>query len=263
MRISCGITVNGTLCPSDLFESIVHLKPDGRRGQDFSLTAQPGDEQGAQLVERIAVMCKERGLDSIRGSYVHGVAVHYEPQDFAAAPLLWLMGQRRLFKHNDADIRDEFGRVWLPASDAKPSVKIASIFCTPWIVVSDAVRRTLESGGLAGLRFDEVSIKGHSVHASPAPFWEMRSSVTLPKMVNSVPDTGADYDPPRFLVHDSHGEPHYRQGELQAVGAFDIAHTFERLKGGEPALIVSQRFYQHCLKQKIPLEVRPVRIDLD
>jgi len=30
-----------------------------------------------------------------------------------------------------------------------------------------------------------------------------------------------------------------------------------------PALIVSQRFYQHCLKHRIPLEVEPVRIDPD
>jgi hypothetical protein len=263
MKFSCGISVNEKLCPADLYEAIVQLKPDGRRGQNFGLTARPGDEEGARLVERIAAMCKARGLDNIRGAYVSGVAVHYEPADFQTAPLLWLMRQRRLFQHNNARNRDELGRVWLPATDAKPSIQIASIFARPWIVTSNSVRGMLESGGLLGLKFDEVAIKGHSIHVSSEPVWELRSSIVLPKMSNSVLNTTVEWEEARYRIDDPYGEPHYRQNGLQQLGTFDIAHTFERLSKGGPELIVSQRLYQHCLKNKIQLEVRPVRLDPD
>ena len=47
------------------------------------------------------------------------------------------------------------------------------------------------------------------------------------------------------------------------MGVFDIALTAELNCNGEQELIVTQRFYQFCLKQKIALEVEPVRIDPD
>ncbi len=81
-------------------------------------------------------------------------------------------------------------------------------------------------------------------------------------MVNVVPDTFVQHE--NFLIRDPYGEPHYRQSELQPLGIFDIAFTREPPGGNrDPSLIISQRFYQHCLKNKIPLEVRPVRIDPD
>lgn len=159
----------------------------------------------------------------------------------------------------------------LPAPEAKRTIKIASIFPTPWIVVSSMVRSILESGSLTGMKFDEVAIKGHSIHAAAEPFWELCSTVALPKMVNSVVDPNPAFDPPRHLIAGAgtYGEPHYLESALREVGPFDIAHTFERLGAGEPfgagqpVLIISQRFYRHCLKHKILLEVRPARIDRD
>jgi hypothetical protein len=43
--------------------------------------------------------------------------------------------------------------------------------------------------------------------------------------------------------------------------AFDVARTFENYMETHPALVISQRLYQHCLKNKISLNVDPVRID--
>ena len=40
-------------------------------------------------------------------------------------------------------------------------------------------------------------------------------------------------------------------------------HNFENYMEPHPALIVSQRFYQFCQENKIPLNVQPVRIDAD
>jgi hypothetical protein len=261
MKFFHSISLNKNVCPADFYNEVVRIVPSGVRGLTFHLEAQPGDEKNVELVEYVLAQCKERQMDKLRGAYSYLRMPHYEPSDFLAAPLLWLWTQRRMFKGVNSDQRDEQGRIVLPAPEAKPTIKIASIFPKPWIVVSDAVRRSLETASLSGLKFNEVSIKGCSMHAAPTPFWELRSTVTLSRMSNSAPDTKLNFNPVRYLIHDSYGEPHYRNGDLQPFGVFDIAHTFEPLSSGEPGLMVSQRFYQHCLKSKIPLEVRPVRID--
>jgi hypothetical protein len=142
-----------------------------------------------------------------------------------------------------------------------------------WIIVADKVKRLLESGHFVGLEFGEVVLKGKSIHAATEPFWELKSSVTLPKMANThqfihpgkteaIPFTG-DYskiimisDPP-FRT----GEVHYRRSDLQALGPFDIARTFEKYMEIHPALVISQRFYQFCEQHKLPLNVEPVRVD--
>jgi hypothetical protein len=263
MKFYRRIWINERGCPPELFATIVGLGPECRGRDFFHLEAKPGEEANAECVERILALCKEHGLDKIKGAYSYSVLPHYEASDLQAAPLLRLWTQRRMFKGLNSDKRDDQGRVVLPAAEAKPSIRMASIWPKPWIVVSDRTRRVLEEGGLASMKFDEVAIKGHSVHASPDPFWELRSKVILPKMVNSVPDTTIDWELQRYLIHGPYGEPRYREGDLRPLGAFDIAHTWERLSAGEPGLLVSQRFYQHCLKNKIPLEVRPARVEPD
>ena len=59
------------------------------------------------------------------------------------------------------------------------------------------------------------------------------------------------------------GEVHYSKRDLAALMPFDVARTFENFMETHPALVVSQRFYQFCLKSRIPLNVQPVRIDPD
>lgn len=267
MKFSRRLTLAKDRCPAELFEAIVRIKPECYAGGgSFHLETQPGDEVMAKLVDELVALCERNGLKrnipGTIGAYTHQVRFHYENTDLQAAPLLWLLGQRRVFKSINSGERDELGRVWLPSTEAKPTVKVASVFPRPWIVVSDETRRILEGACLAGLKFNEVGIKGHSGQSSKEPFWELRSLVTLPKMANSIPDAGVSYE--SFLINDAYGEPHYRQSDLQCLGIFDVVHTKEPLGGQhDPSLIVSQRFYQHCLKNKIQLEVRPVRIDQD
>ena len=261
MKVFRSVSVNSNVCPPDLYKEIVRLWPAGVRHSTFHVEAQPGDVENARLVDQIVTFCKQRGLDQVRGAYSLRVAPVYEATDFEGAPLLWLVAQKKMFKGINSNIRDERGRIVLPATEARASIKIASVFPEPWIIVSSSTRRTLESAGLIGMGFEEVAIKGQSIHLAPEPFWEVRSTVTLPKMLNSVinpPDLGLS----QYTINDPYVEPHYGQSEIQALGAFDIAHTLER--GGRSdsqELIVSQRFYQYCLKHKIPLQVRPVRID--
>ena len=137
------------------------------------------------------------------------------------------------------------------------------IFLRPWTVVSDHTRQILERGELIGLKFDPVTIKGQSIHAKSEPFWELRSKVTRPKVVNAMRNPAVTCE--SYVATGGCGEYRYLQSDFQALGNFDIAFTAEPFGGAvpNPELIISQRFYQHCLKNKIPLEVRPVRIDPD
>jgi hypothetical protein len=268
MKFSRWLYVDKSRCPVELFELIVQLKPEGYHGGgSFVIQTEAGDEAGARLVDDIVAMCERSGLKkstvSIKGDFRHDVNHHYEQSDLEAAPLLWIRAQKRLFKGINAGDRDELGQVWLPASEAKPTIKTLSVFLRPWIVVSDKTRDILEGGGLIGLKFDGVSIKGKSIYASSDPFWELRSTIILPPMANSFRNTGVTCE--SYLIKGAYGEMHYRQSDLQTLGVFDVAFTREPFGGAvpNPELIVSQRFYQHCLKNKVPLEVCPVRIDPD
>jgi len=189
MKFYHSIWINERGFPPQLYATIVQLKPESSKRDFFHLEAHPGDEAGAQLVEKIVALCKQHGLKDKSeghrdGAFAYGMRHHYEVCDLQAAPLLRLKIQKKMFEGINSGQRDDLGRVWLPASTAKASVKIISIWPKPWIVVSGAVRRILESGGLAGLTFKEVTIKGDSIYAGAAPFWELRSSVVLPKMAN-------------------------------------------------------------------------------
>jgi hypothetical protein len=251
--------------PSGLYKTIVQMKPGCQHQDHFHLECQPGDDVGAALAERIVLMCQRSSLTIAgtgeAGTYIYDVVRHYEPDDLKAPPLLILQTQKRMFRERLK--RDDSGRLMLPARQSGTSIKIGSGMFNHWFVVSEFVRKVLEDAELAGLLFRETVLKGSSARATTEPLWEIDSNIKLPKMTNSyrnehsvVPCYVIDERPYRY------GEPHYRQQDLRPLGQFDIARTFEPL-GSEPALIISQSFYQRCLKHKIPLEVRPVRIDPD
>lgn len=251
--------------PPDLYSAIAQIKPECRRADHFHMECQPGDNDAAAVAEFIVARCQERQLKRTArgedGTYGYDVVRHYEANDLKAAPLLLLETQKRVFR--DTKERDSSGRLLLPAPQARPTIKIASIFFTDWFVVSDEVRRVLEVGTFAGLVFVETVMKGKSVHAAETPFWELESNVTLPKMVNALRNEYSTI--PSYMIVDPpyrYGEPHYRQSELAKLGEFDVARTLEPFGRG-PLMLVTQRFFQHCLKHKVLLDVRPVRIDPD
>jgi hypothetical protein len=259
MKFYYNIVVNKNLCPAQLYAEIIRLKPDGERGFNFYLEAQPENVAEAEMIKHIADICKRGQLDRIRGAYRFSAARIYEPADLAAAELLRLSGGRGLLH---GVIRSESGQLIMPAFRAKASLKIAGVFPNPWIIISNAVRNILEAAGLVGLIFVEVVIQGRSIHAANAPFWELSSSITLPKIVNAVRYENRSF--PCYGIDDDsyqHPEIHYRCSDLRKLGFFDIAHTLEPLGDRDPSLIISQRFYQVCLSHKISLDVWPVRID--
>lgn len=250
----------------ELYGQICAMKQENRGREDFVVESQPGDEVTAALIKRLVDFCEHHSVPPAKTAgefraYDYQIVRHYEPEDTKAAPLLMLQTQKRMFRERLK--RDNSGRLMLPARQSGTSIKIASGMFNHWFVVSDLVRKVLEDAELAGLLFRETILKGSSARATTEALWEIDSNIKLPKMTNSyrnehsvVPCYVIDERPYRY------GEPHYRQQDLRPLGQFDIARTFEPL-GSEPALIISQSFYQRCLKHKIPLEVRPVRIDPD
>ena len=256
-------------------EELMRIQPEARNRNGFGRSLITKEPCGDAFIQHALEVLKRHGIPRRRTanstSYGYTISRFYESNDLMDSELLLVSAQRQIQSLTDP-LRDEQGRLLLTASNAKPSLKVGCIFGN-WTIVSDGVRRSFEAGDFIGLRFQEVALKGKSVHASPEPFWELLSSITLPKMphperfvhrgiIAPEPFQG-DYsrvvlisDPPFAKA-----EVHYRRSDLEAIGPFDIAGTFENYMEPHPALVVSQRFYQHCLKHKIPLEVEPVRID--
>jgi hypothetical protein len=92
MKLFWSVDLNKNVCPTDLYEVARRLagKPEDPGSISLHIEAQPGDVANAELVERIVALCKERGLDQVRGAYSYLVVPHYEPADLEAAPLLRL-----------------------------------------------------------------------------------------------------------------------------------------------------------------------------
>jgi hypothetical protein len=256
MKFFRSVTVTPEHCPQDLYAQIVRMRPEAQRGSIFHLEAKPGDEESTRLVEQIAALCERRGLGEVRGACSHLLLPRYDASDLRTAPLLWLRTQRKMF-HDTS--RVENGRLCLPAGQTNANVKVGSIYPKPWIVVSDAVRHTLLDSGLPGPVFSKICLRGRSIHASDNPLWELRSSVLLPKMANSIPTE--DDLIPGYTIADNWGEPHYSERDLKRVGPIGLGRTFEALQAGEPWLVISQQLYQHCLKHNIRFEASPMRVD--
>lgn len=250
---------------SKLYQEICAIKPESRGKEDFVVESQPGDEINAALIQRLVSLCEQNALPRTGtgeiGTYGYSVRRYYEADDLKAAALLLLETQKRMFRERLT--RDDSGRLNLPARQCGTSIKIASGMFNNLYVASESTREVLERGQMAGLFFRETVLKGTSGRATTEPLWEIDTDIKLPKMVNSFLNPHSAV--PCYMIDERpyrDSEPHYRQRDLLPLGTFDIARTFEPL-GSEPGLIVSQRFYQHCLLNNIPLEVRPARIDPD
>jgi hypothetical protein len=218
-------------------------------------------------------MCAARGLKRRRvvssTSYGHS-ADRWYGEERARSELLVLNRQRKTVAGAQPP-RDEYGRLLV---SVQPNWSFGSILPNR-IVVSDELRRLFEGAAFIGLCFGEVAVKGQPVRVPGSSYWELQSSIVLPKMANvhqfvhlgvrePEPFSG-DYSR-IIMLHDppfNKGEVHYRRTDIAATGPFDIANTYEKFMEPHPALVISQRFYQHCLADKISIEADPVRIDSD
>lgn len=272
MRYFHEFQLEETTLPRDEYEELCRLKPECQSPYGLRYKAITDNEDGDEFILHAIGILKKRGIcrtmHSSANSYGYSIMRNYVDSDFTASEFLVLRYQRKL-KGIDGPQRDDTGRLLVLASDAKPNLKFGSTYPDNLIIVSDTVRQFLEKEQLIGLRFLPVAIKSKSSVAAPELPWELDSTVTLPKIANThklihhgpQPFEG-DYSR-LVLINDSPffgAELHYRRSDLDAIGPFDLANTLEKYRTSHP-LVISQRFYQHCKKNKISLNVEPVRID--
>ncbi|NOS69460.1 MAG: hypothetical protein HOP33_05955 [Verrucomicrobia bacterium] len=243
------------------------IKYEARTGESFKLLK----------LDMLVALCRGCGLKRSKfgdvGTYGFVVTREYEEKDFVACDYLCVLGlQGRNMKHEEK--RDALGRLLIGPGNPERLESFGQD--NHRIVVSHQIREMIKEKELRGLTFQEACFEEKNSKQSVGRYYELRASKTLPKLANTrqlmcygMEPTGkvetfkGDYsrmvfidDPPYAL-----GEIHYRRSNIEALGNFDVAETFEHLWIPQRSLVISQRFYQFCLENDIPLTVLPVRID--
>lgn len=240
-----------------------HVDIEARTGQTSRLWGV------AVLVALSKVYGLERTPQGSPGTYGLDIARNYEESDFAACELMLLGGSPT--KHQTQDDRDAEGRLLL-SREFIQDLRLGGVWRRT--VVSNEMRHHLESAKLIGLQFREA-VPRENFAGINGPFWELESSNILPKMANTnqmkyigmrgAPHLPFDGDYSRMVFLDDapyrSGEIHYRRSDLTRLRQFDVAQTFELYRHPHRELVISQRFYQICLKHDIKLNLEPVRVD--
>jgi len=135
----------------------------------------------------------------------------------------------------------------------------------------DELKTKFQSGGFSGLQFREVMFERKStIH--PDPIWQLWAEKPLPPMLNRKADlTGAffDIDPDGiegFYIDDLFIFPsiRYPKALLTELQGIDVVRTCEHFLhrrarlGRTPRIIVSRRFREWCMKEKLRITWIPV-----
>lgn len=279
MKLKTIFTLNQKGSPKALYQVICSVVPSAVRVDDVRIEASSGEKLLHAKIAALVGLCKAAGLKRSKlgkiGTYGYVIMREYEPEDLTPCEFVFVHGLSGLTIQWE-DKRDKGGKLILLAKNASQLGGVGEVNHT--IVVSGEVRVALESESFRGLVFCEVGIYGRKGGEPVEPCWELATTITLPKIANTdrlkcygtgptgqvEPFTG-DYSRMIFIDDPPYagGEVHYRRRDLKCLGQFDIAQTFENLWIPQKSFVISQRFYQHCLKHKIPLAVVPVRIDPD
>ena len=132
--------------------------------------------------------------------------------------------------------------------------------------MSGAFRNMSLEIGMVGFQFgDQLDIEGPGAEGVVDDYFEIRPSIVMCPLApetkvmdrNQQPCPPEDFETRGWMLQHLYGpESHYcyRANDLAAMGTFDFAVVRETLKWGwkAPDYLISQRFYQFCLKNKIP-----------
>lgn len=198
----------------------------------------------------------------------------YDPEDLASAPFLEITADY-LNEHIWTSFETGLIEIQRITAVKGKDREILSPFGGngQGLIVSDAVRRDIERGLSAPeIEFLPVDFKAKTKTPDPPVWWELTSRVTLPPVApglvlldnkdRPVPRGHKGFtqiwEPP-FAPR----ELHYIRSELEAVGGFTLARTYEKTghRENDRCLIASQRFYRFCLENDIRCGWVPVRID--
>ncbi len=288
MRYRHHLGVDEESLPKEAYEEICALAPSARKHYGFHLQLDTDASDGGEIVRRIIAICSQHGL-ARRRTVGRGAYGHYADRSYGdnLFDFDMLMLNRQVIAR--MGVRDSR---FVGAAD--PAWRAGSLLgFSQQVVVDGEVRRLLEQAKFIGLQFggspvyperlgaltaDEWLAAENASQRSgilPGPFWELKTSIVLPKIATPLMEYGLRGAPPRPFEGDysrpvfiddppfSKGEAGYRRGEINELGPFDIARTFEKYMGPEPALVISQRFYRYCLANEIGVNVDPVHVDAE
>ena len=277
MKLKATFSLSKKQCHVALYRFACALAPSSVRVDDIKIEALRGEPLKRVRIAFLIAVCRSLWLKRSKfgepGTYGYVVDREYERADLRTCELLCVLGfEERDWQYEEK--RDDDGYLVLQAHSVSRLLDFGQV--KHRVVVSERACRLIENEGFERPVFKEVRIEGGHLERLIPPCWELRASAVLPKVANTkrlmcygMGPTGkvepfkGDYsrivfiDDPPFAL----GEIHYRRRDLQTLGRFDIAQTFEHLWVPQRSLVISRRFYEFLASRGEPILVRPVRID--
>jgi hypothetical protein len=254
----------------ELVQALLKIHPSGRRFthpiEPDRLGERPTREffecelpEGDPTLDRLMQVIKDHGYrlwagrgESTPLDIIFEYRRKYETSDFETSALLIPLPKK--YVGSGGNKRNEHGLMLLnPELDRNELISFANTVAIGHVspdklIVSTELKELMEQSGLLQLCFKPVLNK-HCPDLGPIPkFWELTSDCILPSLANPELFDGF-YKPVEF---------HYRGSDLKAVAPFDFARCLEYR---DP--VVTKRFYQFCVNQKLDMAWTPVRIDPD
>lgn len=287
MKLIAELFVSPVYVEEQVVESLCEQFPVCKKGAGFGLKA-PIDDPLFRNVEaaivKVGLVKRSYSETPIQNQYFYGVHREYDDGDFCYATYLRLVHTSKLC---DDRKRDAEGRLIVEAWRLTPELRMGCVLFEA-AVVSDKLRQTIEKEGFIGVAFRPLNLipasevmdirnsKGDVRRVTPqdqehlekkGQFWELTSSLILPPIEptrllsrDEKPFAG-DYSKGVWLKDDyAPPELHYRERALRKVEPFDFGLTFENIPE-ERWPVVSQRFRQFCIREKLKTDWFPVRID--
>jgi len=192
----------------------------------------------------------------------------FDDEDLAAAKYLQIAAEESVSNFYN---RTSSGVLQIKTGYHNKRFRVASVFGK--IVVHDTVREEFKNQKFKHLLLRRCEVYGGGAEKHENfPIWEVTSDLVLPPLSPKCKFCdcygGSEYtDPTKGCTIDDGlyvpTQHRYRESDLSSVEPFDTAHTREAFGFGLAShrLIVSQRFYQFCKKQKFKMWWYPVVLD--
>ncbi len=264
---------------SEAFDRLSQIAECKAHGSSWSLALPEGHEstcEAISILTGLGLRPWDRQGPRIEGKeFWHVIRREYDETDFENTMLLEIRADD-LNEHlwrSDQSGRIEIKRI--AAIRSKDRHVLKTFGDGGGFIVSDEVRREFECKLAASeIEYIPVDVKSKSATPILPVWWELSTRVTLPP-VSDVLRLRDNWDRPVARGHIGFtriDEPpfaprelHYIRSELEAVGDFTLARSFEQTGHAENDrhLIASQRFYRFCIDHNIKCDWIPVRIDED